>query len=837
MPASSITFNGFTTSVPGAYARINPNGLTGTVAGQKSVVYVGEAVGGRPVSVLTDGQPTVFAVANQNQVRSLFRSGPLRTAGLFGFAPGGGRAPVRELLCKVNPATQSTGQLSNVDGPVCDLTSVDYGAFTSQVSVDVQPGIVQGYRVTVAQGDTSEVSPDLGGNGALAIRYSTTGDFDTVRGAVDAGGFEVTYTKDIPEDEVTATHNAGDNAVVRSANAYDTVQQVTVFGLLAGAAVSETVTLNGTANVVTTQAYTSITAVRVSGATRGIITVEDEQLSANVAFTIPATLTANHTLGAVEVVSSSALDVAQRITITGTGASGISVSQTLALNGTTAAAGSVVFAKVLTARLDAACVGNVTVRGAGAGPTAFVISAGNKTAGVNIEGGAYIPVVAAFEGPITLDLLGSGPSNVDVVIRGVSSAGVTAAEVFNVTAAAAPTVTSWATVTQIEIGLMDAAQTLLIAGTVRSFLPTASLADVASTMSSLPGFASEALVPSAPEFAVGRLDYADASIKSASDVEFTADLDAIIQWLNTTQLVSATRTTGATGAPSVTPSPVFLVGGSEGVTTLANWSAAFDAMRRYRNVYIVPLSTDPAVHAAFSAHLQYMDGFGNHPQSGFVPLSLSLSKGQIRTAINQINNRNIAVITQGMVGFDPDTGAPTTYDGTVLAAIAGAQNAGQGVGIPLTRKAINAVSFTQNASWSPDTDANEMIQYGAMIAEVSDQAGPRWVRSVTSYRTDSNPVFNEVSANDSANESIRRTQAACDPLIGSAAYAGFAAGLQSVVVAELERQVNDGVIRAWQSVSIDDLGDTFVVNYQLQALEGVNFITITANLRRFPAAA
>lgn len=835
MPASTLTFNGYTTSVPGAYARINPNGLTGTVAGQKSVVYIGEAEGGIPVTVLTGGSPTVYAATNQNQVRGYFRSGLLRTAGLFGFSPGGDRAPQRELFCKVNPATQSTGELVNLDGPVCALTSVNYGAFTSQVSVSVEPGTTIGYKVTVAEGSTTEAKDNIGGLGALALRYSTTGDFDTVRAAVDAGGLAVTYTKVIASDEAADTHNAGDSAVVRSANAYDTVQQATVYGLLAGVPVSETVTLNGTADVTTTQTYTSITAVRLSGATRGAITVEDEQGTANVAFVIAATITADQTLGAVEVVSSSALDVTQRIVVRGTAASGVPVSQTLSLNGTVVSGGSVVFAKVLTAQLSGATVGNVTVRGASVGPTAFVIAAGNLTAGINIEGGAYIPNVAAFEGPVTLLLSAAGPAT--MVIRGVSDAGVQAAEAIAVSSTPATTTTAWTTISQIEIGLMATANNVTISGDVRTFAPTAVLSTVASTMASLPGFASTALAANAPEFAVSRLDYADASIKSASNVEFLADLDAIIAYLNTTTLVSAVRSDGATGPPSITPSPVFLVGGSEGVTTITQWSAAFDALRRYRNIYIVPLSTDPAVHALFAAHLAFMSGFGNYPQSGFAPISIALSKSALKTAINAINSRNVAAVVQGMVGFSPDTGAATTYGPEILAAIAGAQNAGLGVGVPLTRKGINAVSFTQSTTWSPDTDAEEMIQAGAMIAEVSDQTGPRWVRSVTTWRNDSNPVFNEVSANDSANESIRRTQAVCDTLIGSPAFAGFSASLLAVVIAELERQVTDGVIRAWRAASVQDLGDTFDVGYELQALEGVNFIAITANLRRFPAAA
>lgn len=836
MPASTISIGGRRTAIPGAYALINPAGLQGGTAGIKSVVLIGEAEGGIPVTVQTDGLPTLYAATNQNQVRGFFRSGLLRDSALASFNPGAGVIPQRVVMAKVNPATQSSATLANPNGNVLTVTSRDYGAFTATETINIAPGTSQGYLASVTLNSTVEAQDNLGGSNAFTARYSTSGDFDTVRGEVDATGLTYTYTKSIAEDEVTATHDAGDRAVVRSANAYDTVQHVTVFGILAGVAVSGTVTLNGTSSVLTTQTFTSITAVRVNGATRGIITIEDENGIPNVAFTIPATITADQTLGAIEVVSSSALDLGQRIVVTGVSSAGTAVSQTLTLNGTTVAPGAVSFAKVLTARLSGACAGNVTVRGISGGPVAFVIAAGNLTAGINIAAGAYIPNIAAFEGPITLDLIGSGPSNVDVVVRGISTAGVQVAEVFNATATAAPTLTGWSTVTQIEIGLMDAAQTLLIAGNVRSFAPTVTVGDMADAMNGTPGFVVVPLVSGAPTFAIGRLDYADASLKGATDVGYIADLDAIITWINTTTLMSAVRLAGATGAPSLTPAPVALIGGSEGTTTVTDWLAAFNALVGLRDIYIVPLTTNPAIHAQLKAHLAFMEGAGNHEQSGFVPLATSLSKTNLISAIKLINSRNIAAVAQGVRRFSPDNGDPTDYGPEVFAAMCAALNAALGVGVPLTRKAVEVIAFIGSTTWSPVNDADEMILAGLMFGSTVVDGIPRIVRSVTTWRNDSNPVFTEVSPNDSANESVRRVRRACDTLIGSPAFSGFSASLKGVVQSELDAQVADGVIRAYQSIVISDLGDTFDVGYELQAIEGVNFIKITANLRRFAAA-
>ena len=55
----------------------------------------------------------------------------------------------------------------------------------------------------------------------------------------------------------------------------------------------------------------------------------------------------------------------------------------------------------------------------------------------------------------------------------------------------------------------------------------------------------------------------------------------------------------------------------------------------------------------------------------------------------------------------------------------------------------------------------------------------------------------------------------------------------------VRRQVENGWIKAFNEagVSVDDLGDTFRVNYEMAATEPINFILIYATVLRIPQSA
>ena len=116
-----------------------------------------------------------------------------------------------------------------------------------------------------------------------------------------------------------------------------------------------------------------------------------------------------------------------------------------------------------------------------------------------------------------------------------------------------------------------------------------------------------------------------------------------------------------------------------------------------------------------------------------------------------------------------------------------------------------------------------------------DSQGWRVERSVTSYLTDDNPIYSEVSANESANASVRSLRADLDRRIGERVLASSRAAIETLVRQNLEQQVRDTVIKAFKDISVQDLGDTFRVNYTMAAIEPLNFIRVAATVVRIPS--
>lgn len=843
MGVSTVETGSGRTARPGAYGTINGTALARRGPGIKRLVILATGEGGKPVTVKTDGRPTLLTATSAKGVKSLFRSGMARDAGLAAFSPSNDRrvsAPSTILFAKVNPATQGTLTLQNAAGDALTITSTDYGAFANLISVNVGTGTLQGLALTVTSDDDVQAGDNIGGDAVLSVRYDNTGEFTTAQLTIAATGVSITFTDQYAADVVANTPAAGTAITVASDDAYDVGQQVSVFGLVGTTPTKEILTLDGTTEVAGTALFDEITGMSLSGGTRGAVVLENLGASTTI-LSIPSSLTADHTPGAIEVVSGAAADTSQSITVTGLSVGGVQISETLALNGTTVVAGTLSFGKVLTARLTGAAAGNVIVRAAGAGAVAFTIAAASLTAGINLADGLHIPDKAAFSGPIQLKHADSpGVGTWVAVVRGRTDAGVLTAERVVLTDAFATTTTSWAEVDQIEIAAAEGSNAIDVAGTAID-CPVASfpyLSQVVGKINGYNGFEATALADKAPTFEIGRLDYADAAIKGANATEFYADLDAVILWINSSaaRLVTATRASGASGAPSVTPSARFLIGGSEGTATQADWQAAMDALKPRRDIVVAVCSTNAAVLAAWVAHAQYMEGAGNEERNGHVPLALTLTKSEIVTQIRALNDRNTSAVAQSVDRFN-ENGVRTTYGPEVLAAMAAAMQAGSPVGTALTHKVINAISLNQHTSWGPDEDAEELLQAGLMFARIDDDVGLIWERSVTTWRNNDNPIFSEMGANESANESVRRLRRNLNLLIGEPAFDGQAGTVKAMAEAELELQVDEGIIKAYSDVGVEDAGDVFPIGYQLAALESTNFIPITANLQRSSSTA
>jgi hypothetical protein len=131
------------------------------------VALIGQSVGGQPNTPITFGDPTTAAAT--------LISGELLTAVQKAFNPSdevGGAASV--VVIRVNPALQaSLTLLDATSAAAINLLSADWGAWTNQIKVKVQPGSVQGLQATTQYG-TSYYTQDNIYRNAFSIQYLGT---------------------------------------------------------------------------------------------------------------------------------------------------------------------------------------------------------------------------------------------------------------------------------------------------------------------------------------------------------------------------------------------------------------------------------------------------------------------------------------------------------------------------------------------------------------------------------------------------------------------------------------------------------------------------------------
>ena len=759
--ASAIFFDGRRINIPQVASRVDTSALQSVSPAAVGIVaLVGTAEGGVPLTV----DSTTQDFTRPASLRDAFRSGDLKTAGLFAFepsqddaVPGGAQ---RIVAVKVNPATQSTGTLSDVDPkPAVDLTSRDYGQFTEQINIDVAAGTTQGKLITVVFESVTETFDDVGGDPIMDVLYTPGADgYDTVTGAITSAAFTAAATK------------------------------------------------------------------------------AEAGLATEVASVAPAGFPS-----VVDVVSSAAGDTTQTITIYGLDGTGAAQRETISLSGTTNVQGTLTWTKVLGAVLSAATVGTVTVSDFPVATTVLTIAPAVLTAGVVLT--TNTPVSGVLTVSIDVD------TAVDVAVFGADTTGANVGEEFDMTTGNTTPVVGtqvFRDIAVIALGEVAAARTITIScnAEVASTATFTTVQQLVDRLNALSGFTANVQVSNGTTFNVSDADYAAAVSLVGAAADFFADLFEFISILNSSsQYVTAARATGATAVPANLTTPLFLTGGSEGTPTITEWTTAFTLLKQRRVNIIVPLTRDPAVHALLQSHLIARAGPCRSEANGYAGIGTTGGAGEtktnIKSQIRALNTRHISAISQEIQRFDPDTGLSTWYPPYIKAAVAAGMQAGSAVGEPLTRKVIIATDIRQDSSWTVEDDAEELIDAGLMFAEKVDDVGIRWVRSVTTYLQSDNVVLTEMSANESADQSVFNLRRNLEQKIGDRGLASSVAVIKGLAVAELERQVRDEIIVAFrpETVQVEQVGDSFPLSAEIAPVLPINFIPITVHLVPLSAAA
>jgi len=326
--------------------------------------------------------------------------------------------------------------------------------------------------------------------------------------------------------------------------------------------------------------------------------------------------------------------------------------------------------------------------------------------------------------------------------------------------------------------------------------------------------------------------FADANIDGAAQaVSIRADLAEIVEALSSSRLVSVERATGATQSIAQQSSGSLvasLSGGSSSSATLAEWTSALATIESADIQIIVAWSDLATVHAEIKKHLR-LAALAGRERNAWVGSARNETLSQLNVRAKALNDRNIALVGQHLSLVD-QRGRVVTRDPMWLALMLACMQAGSPVATPLTRKQPDVADVF--GSWNGNLDAAEAIRKGVCSLSFGP-LGWRVERSVTTWLRDDNPIYSEVSANESVNASLRDLRAGLDAFVGEPNKGLTANRIKSIVEARLNRQVLDGVIKAFKDVVLEDLGDTLNVGYTVAAVEPLNFIRVTASVARF----
>jgi hypothetical protein len=326
---------------------------------------------------------------------------------------------------------------------------------------------------------------------------------------------------------------------------------------------------------------------------------------------------------------------------------------------------------------------------------------------------------------------------------------------------------------------------------------------------------------------LNEIDNIDLTILNGANADVKAPAYRLKQSLSASNLVTATLDNSDTAVDLIASSDN-ASGGSQG--NALDFEAALASIEN-ENVQIVVLFTDDLNSQSFlGAHLTAAARAGYERQA-YTAIDSNSTLAQVKTRAATLNNAGIALSSQSGELIDPK-GARRSVNSKHLALIFAGMQAGSDIGEPLTRKRPRLLKVSQQ--WDNYADAEQALASGTIFVS-SDNLGLRIERSISTYLTDNNPIYSEISAYESIIVSLRDVRQALADQIGRPTRASQLSLISGRVNTRLTAQVRDGIIKAFQNIELEDLGDEVAVSYEVAAVEPLNFITVTAIAQRITA--
>lgn len=364
-------------------------------------------------------------------------------------------------------------------------------------------------------------------------------------------------------------------------------------------------------------------------------------------------------------------------------------------------------------------------------------------------------------------------------------------------------------------------------------------------INSLGDFSASVLDNSGQQVTLNGLDFVTAQDIKADAFTVRADLQAIVAWFNGSgqPLVVAERATNVGTLPANIPF-TYLAGGSEGVTTVSEWSDAFETLQMADVQWVSPISGDAAIHAMTDTHAQFCSNTLRRERRTICGTAAGTVKADAKAAAKILNSDRTSLVFQGYYDFDA-AGKLVLMPPYLAAAAVAAAFAGVNPGTPLTNKSLRFRGLEFDLRNPTDTD--EMILAGVLCFENTEQ-GYKVVKSISTWLV--NEKYNRVeqSCGVALDFTVRNVRQAVDVLRGAKGnqlVPSRAVSITDSTLRELARQEPEGpgVLAgdpnspAYRNITATLEGDVTRIQFECSPVIPNNYVLVTVYARPYSGTA
>jgi len=384
---------------------------------------------------------------------------------------------------------------------------------------------------------------------------------------------------------------------------------------------------------------------------------------------------------------------------------------------------------------------------------------------------------------------------------------------------------------------VDANTATLKYGTTTSVIDLSSFNTIGSLVDRInaeAGFSAAVLDGNIEGIALNGLDFIANQDVKAAPFTVTANLQAVVDWINGTGegYVTATRSVNALAVPANLPF-TYLAAGTDGMVTMNEWQAAYDALQSVDAQWVVPISPMPAIHAMNDSHCSYMSNIARMERRGIVGGNIGTTDLQAIAAAKALNSDRTSYTHLGFYDYDTN-GKLTLYPPYIMAGLLAGMFSGVNPGTALTNKSIKIRGIERNLRNPTDTDI--LINGGVLCAE-NTKKGYKVVKSITTWLVNNNYNRVEVSVGVACDFTSRAVRDAVDDLRGAKGSPSLLADAISRVETALRQLsvpepmgpgvlVGDKLNPPYKNITANLSGDVLRIEYQASPVIPANYILL-----------